>query len=519
MTRGERNIAWIERHCYYPNGRKAGQRVVLAPFQRDDIIALYDNPAGTRTFIVSYGRKNAKTFFAALIVLLHLAGPEARPNGEIYSAARSKQQASIVYKFASDMVQMSPTLSPVIGLRDNVKELYCPELGTEYKALSAEAKTKLGLLPEVIIHDELGQVRGPSDPLTEALETATAASHNPLTVIISTQAASDNDLLSILIDDAQTGADPRTVLRLYTAPKTIKQPDGTELETDPFSLEMIKLANPGFGITQSEAEVLDMAEKARRMPSQEASYRNLVLNQRVETFASFVSRELWNSCIGEVVEPGKNEEQYLGLDLSQVNDLTALLHIWLRGDFIVIRPRFWLPAYNIQQRSKDDKVPYDLWAKAGLLELTPGKSVDYSYIAPIISKLHAEYPGIKACGFDRWNWPHFERELKRVVPAIPQKQLDKWKPVGQGSMTMSPALRVIETALLNGKLIHGNHPVMNMCMANAIVSSGDAANRKLEKEKSRGRIDGAVALCDAVAAMLADSEAPKPKPSFKIVSI
>lgn len=519
MTRGERNIAWIERHCYYPNGRKAGKRVVLAPYQRDDIIALYDNPAGTRTFICSYGRKNAKTFFAALIILLHLVGPEARPNGELYSAARSKQQASIVYKFAADMVTMSPTLSPVVGLRDNVKELYCQELGTEYKALSAEAKTKLGLLPEVIIHDELGQVRGPTDALTEALETATAASFNPLTVIISTQAASDNDLLSILIDDALTGADPRTVLRLYTAPKTAKLPDGTEQETDPFSLEMIKLANPGFGITQTEAEVLDMAAKAKRMPSQEASYRNLVLNQRVETFASFVSRELWMSCIGDVGEPGPDDEQYLGLDLSQVNDLTALLHIWLRGDTLVIRPRFWLPAHEIELRSKTDKVPYNIWAKNGLLELTPGKSVDYSYIAPIVSEIHAKYPGIKACGFDRWNWPHFERELLRVKPKIPQKQLDKWKPVGQGTATMSPALRVIETALLNGKLIHGNHPVMNMCAANAIVSSADAANRKLEKEKAKGRIDGMVALCDAVAAMLSDDGKPVNKPTFIMKSI
>lgn len=516
-TRGARNIAWIEKHCYFPSGKLAGQRVKLLPFQRADVLALYDNPHVTREMILSYGRKNAKTFFAAVIVLLHLAGPEALPNGELYSAARSKKQAAILYGQAAAIVRMSPTLSAVIGLRDNTKELYCPDLGTCYQALSAEAKTKLGLLPELLIHDELGQVRGPTDDLTDALETATGASKQPISLVISTQAASDNDLLSIKIDDALTNADPRIVLRLYTAPKT-RIIEGKEVETDPFSLEMIKLANPGFGTIQSEAEVLRMAAEAKRMPSKEASYRNLVLNQRVETFASFVTRELWASCSGDIGEPTAEDEQYLGLDLSQVNDLTALLHIWLRGEQIFIRPRFWLPAYGIEERSKSDKVPYDIWAKQGVLELTPGKSVDYSFIAPIVGQLQTQYK-FKACGFDRWNWPHFERELLRVVPKIPPKHMELWKPVGQGTATMSPALRVIETALLNGNLVHGNHPVMNMCMSNAIVSSADAANRKLEKEKSKGRIDGAVALCDAVAAMLADNAKPVNKPTFKIRSV
>lgn len=518
MTRGERNCAWIEKHCYFPNGRKAGQRVKLAEYQRADILALYDNPAGTRTYICSYGRKNAKTFFAACIVLLHLAGPEARSNGEIYSAARSKKQASIVYGFCSGIVKMSPTLSRVVGLRDNTKELYVEELGTTYQALSAEAKTKLGLLPEVIIHDELGQVRGPFDALTEALETATGASHNPLTVVISTQAASDNDLLSIMIDDALTGADPKIVLRLYTAPKTYIDETGKEVDTDPFSIEMVKLANPGFGVMQSEAEVMRMAEDARRMPSKEPSYRNLVLNQRVETFASFISREIWTACAGEVGEPPAGCNEYLGLDLSMVNDLTALLHTWEFEDILFIKPHFWMPAAGIAERSKQDKVPYDLWAKAGLITLVPGASVDYSFVAPEVASIMRARPGIRAAGFDRWNWPHFERELKRVVPKLTTKQLEKWKPVGQGTATMSPALRVIETAILNKKLRHGDNPVMNMCMANAIVSSPDDANRKLEKHKSKGRIDGAVALCDAVAAMLAD-DSKDSKPTFKLVSI
>lgn len=515
MTRGERNVRWIETHCYFPSGRKAGQRVQLMQFQKDDILALYDNPHVTRTFIVSYGRKNAKTFFAACIVLLHLAGPEARPNGELYSAARSKKQAAILYGQAAAIVRMSPTLSEVIGLRDNTKELYCDELGTCYQALSAEAKTKLGLLPELLIHDELGQVQGPTDALTEALETATGASAEPLTIVISTQAARDGDLLSIMIDDALTGADPRTVVRLYTAAKTRINEEGKEVEADPFTLEAVKAANPGFGVIQSESEVLHMMEEARRMPSKEPSYRNLVLNQRVEMYAAFVSRDLWMANCGDIGEPLAGCKEYLGLDLSMVKDLTAMLHIWDRDDCIVIKPYFWMPATNIVERSKEDRVPYDVWAKMGFIELVPSPSVDYGYVAPQVMKIMQQRPNIIAAGFDRWNWPHFERELKRAIdPKAPkrinEKLMEKWKPIGQGTATMSPILRLLETLILNHKLIHGNHPVMNMCMANAVVSSKDDSCRKLEKQKSKGRIDGAVALCDAIGAMIvSDSEQPK----------
>jgi phage terminase large subunit-like protein len=146
------------------------------------------------------------------------------------------------------MVRMSPILREAIQIRDAAKELLCPELGTRYRALSAETTTAFGLAPSFIIFDELGQVRGPRSSLYEALETATGAQENPLTVIISTQAPTDADLLSILIDDALAGHDPRTVVSLYTAPQ----------ERDPFEEETIKLANPAFGTFMNAEEAAEL---------------------------------------------------------------------------------------------------------------------------------------------------------------------------------------------------------------------------------------------------------------------
>src|SRR6476469_1501316 len=244
-------IDWIEEYCRIPEGRDVGREVVLRGWQQDEIRRIYDNPAGTRRAIISFGRKNAKTTLSAFLLLCHLAGTEGknRPNSQLYSAAQSREPAAILFSLAAKIVRMSPKLSQFITIRDSAKQLWCPGLGTLYKALSAEASTAYGLSPSFIVHDELGQVKGPRSELYEALETATGAQDDPLSLIISTQAPTDADLLSVLIDDALQGNDPKVVLSLYTA----------SMDLDPFSVEAIRAANPAFGDFLNDREVLAMA--------------------------------------------------------------------------------------------------------------------------------------------------------------------------------------------------------------------------------------------------------------------
>jgi phage terminase large subunit-like protein len=165
------------------------------------------------------------------------------------------------------------------------------------------------------VHDELGQVRGPRSELYEALETAAGAQESPLSIIISTQAPTSADLLSVLIDDAATKADPKVKLFLYSAPETL----------DPFSEKAIKAANPAYGDFLNADEVRQQAENARRMPSQEAGYRNLILNQRVNQQSPLIARRVWEECGGDPDEDVfASRPVYMGLDLSARNDLTAL---------------------------------------------------------------------------------------------------------------------------------------------------------------------------------------------------
>lgn len=472
-----------------------GKPVVLREWQRVEIRKIYDNPDGTRRAIISFGRKNGKTALSAFLLLLHLCGPEARPNSQLFSAAQSRDQAAILFALAAKVVRMSPDLSAVVTIRDTAKQLACGELGTLYRALSADASTAYGLSPVFIVHDELGQVRGPRSELYEALETATGAQDNPLSIVISTQAPNPTDLLSVLIDDAKTGADPRVVLSIYSAPD----------DADPFSDETIRLANPAFGDFQNAEEVRAMAEDARRMPSREPEYRNLILNQRVEMMSPFVSRSVWGAC-GAKVADRFDGPVYGGLDLSSVNDLTAKVYISHVAGLWHVKPTFWLPSEGLAEKSRNDRVPYDLWAKQGFLRTTPGKTVEYEYVAATLWA-DVQEMDVRKIAFDRWNFRHLKPWLLKAGFREDQLEGDHaiFEPMGQGYQSMSPALRDLESDLLDGKFAHGDHPVLTMCAANAVVTADPAGNRKLDKGKATGRIDGMVALAMARGVAAADT--------------
>lgn len=494
-TRAERNIQWIHDWCRVPEGRNVGQPMVLREWQKAEIRKIYDNPSGTRRAILSFGRKNGKTALASCLLLLHTCGPEARPNSQLYSAAQSRDQAAVLFGLAAKMIRMNPLLDwnqgGVVIVRDTKKELFCEGLGTLYRALSAEASTAYGLSPIFTVHDELGQVRGPRSDLYEALETATGAQDSPLSIVISTQAPNPTDLLSVLIDDALTGADPRVVVSLYTAPET----------ADPFDPETIRLANPAFGDFQNADEVIAMAEDARRMPSREPEYRNLILNQRVEMYAPFVSRSVWAAC-GRPVRKIEGPV-FGGLDLSSVSDLTAKVYVSpVEEDgrtFWHVHPTFWLPKEGLREKARVDRTPYDLWAEKGFLRTTPGKTIEYEFVAAVLYQDCCDYD-VRKIGFDRYNWRHLKPWLLKAGFSEGQLEGDNalFEQFGQGFASMSPAMRDLESAVLDGRIVHGNHPVLTMCAANAVVTSNAVGDRKLDKAKATGRIDGMVALTMAM---------------------
>lgn len=225
------------------------------------------------------------------------------------------------------------------------------------------------------------------------------------------------------------------------------------------------------------------------MPSSENTFRNLGLNQRVSTVSPFISADVWKSCGGKVIEFG-SAPVWCGLDLSARTDLTALVIIGRVAGMWQVVPHFWTPEVGIAERSKRDRAPYDVWARQGYLHTTPGKTVDYGFVAQDIAAI-LENLDVQTIAYDRWRIQLLQKEFDEVGITLPLSEH------GQGFKDMSPALDTLEAELLNGRVAHENHPVLTMCAANAVVSKDPAGNRKLDKHNATGRIDGMVAMAMA----------------------
>lgn len=488
MTRAEKVIRFIERYCVTPEGADVGKPLVLAEFQKQFIRDVYDNPNGTRRAILSVARKNGKSGLIAGLLLAHLVGPEAKQNSQLVSGAMSRDQAALVFALASKMIQLSEPLSRIVRIVPSGKRLIGLPLNTEFRALAADGRTAHGLSPVLAILDEVGQVRGPQSDFVDALITSQGAHADPLQIVISTQAANDADLLSTWIDDAKASKDPRIICHVYEAAK------GCDL----LDVEAWKAANPALGLFRSEDDLREQMQQAARMPSMSNTARNLLLNQRVSLDSPFISPDVWASCDAEP-DPFDGPV-YAGLDLSARTDLTALVVVGKVAGVWQVRPYFWTPEQGIFERAKKDRAPYDVWAAQGFLRTTPGATVDYETVALDIAELLADLD-VSAIAFDRWRIDLLQKELERIgldLPLIPH---------GQGFKDMSPALDTLEAELLNGRIAHGGHPVLTMCAANAVATKDPSGNRKLDKSRRTGRIDGIQAMAMAFGAAYS-SEAP-----------
>jgi phage terminase large subunit-like protein len=474
-----------------PSGTGQGQPFKLEPFQKNFIRDIYEPHLGSRRVvrraILSMARKNGKTALIAAIVLANLVGPEAVVHGEIYSAANDRDQAAIVYKFARQMVELEPELAKEIELVPSTKTMVARRTGSVYRAISAEAGTKHGYLPSLVIYDELAQAK--SRDLYDVLDTSFGARQEPLFITISTQSNDPEHIMSKLIDDGLSGIDPAIVCHLYAADEDCELADEKQWHK----------SNPALGKFRDFEDLATAIRKAIRMPAEEPKVRNLFLNQRVAPIAALISRQEWMACAGEVTLD-EREEVYLALDLSSVVDLTSLL-VGSVNDPCRVVPYFWKPRDQLAEQSHRDfgsgSHRYQEWAEAGYLRISPGRTIDPEAIALFIAEMTQRFR-VKGLAYDRWRINDLLREFDRIgLQAYQDGEKGdglRLVPWGQGYKDMGPAIDALEHAVIERQLIHPNNPVMNWNMANAVATMDPAGNRKLDKDKARFRIDGAVTL-------------------------
>jgi phage terminase large subunit-like protein len=489
-------ISFIEK-LNVPSGKGEGAPFKLRPFQKKFIREVYtptdkNGKRIVRRAILSVARKNGKSVEIATLALTHLIGPEAVTNGEIYSAANTRDQAALVFKYAAQIVRADPELDAdqggLIKIVDSTKTMVCFSNGSVYRAIAAEAGPQYGKNPTVCIYDELAQAK--NRDLYDALDTSMAAREEPLFYVISTQSNDPQHILSQLIDDGLSGHDPATICHLYAVPD-----DAEDIFNDE---KLWYLANPALNDFRSLSEMRTAAKRAKRMPSFESSFRNLYLNQRVDAESPFIPRQEWQACQGDAtIDSGS--EIYLGLDLSGKTDLTALIGV-SNGDQDKVKSWFWKPKESLLEHEKRDRVPYPVWERQGFLKTTPGRAIQYSFIAQELAEIHKTY-AIVGMAFDRYRIDDLMNAMGTIgldcyVDGKDQARAGAIRlvPWGQGYASMTQAVEAMEGSVLDRKLVHDGHPCLTWNISNAMTISDPAGNRKLDKSAVRFRIDGAVAL-------------------------
>lgn len=516
-------ITFIEL-LHIPSGEGQGGTFKLMPFQKEFINAVYgpvdkNGKRVVRRAILSMGRKNGKSMMVACLSLVHLWGPEKVINGENYSCANDREQAGIIFRYASQIVRSDPDLSSAIRIIDSTKTMVAFDTGSIYRAVSSEAGTKMGLSPSFVSYDELAQSK--NRDLYDAFDTSMGARSEPLFITISTQSPDPQHPLSILIDQGLSNETPSTYCKLYAVPD-----DAENVFDNP---DIWKLANPALGKFRSISDLREMAGRAKRMPSFEASYRNLYLNQRIDAKSPLIPRAEWEGCYGEYsITPGS--ELYMGLDLSGKVDLSSLQGV-TNGPISNTISWFWKPEATLQEHEDRDHVPYKLWTKQGYIKTTPGKSIQYSYIAQELSEISKIYT-IIAIAFDRYRIDdlrnamdgiglasYIEKKDKDGNPVIEPSGGIRLVPWGQGYKDMTPAVEAFEGAILNRTMTHNIQPCLTWNISNAMVISDAAGNRKLDKSMVRFRIDGCVALAMAEGLKSRDNKGVEKESVYKGMSV
>jgi phage terminase large subunit-like protein len=479
--------------CLHLTGDFYGKQFVLQDWQYQVIWDVYGtvNDRGLRQYQYVYleiPKKNGKTETTAGLGLYHLVCDG--PGGQIYCCAAEREQAALVYRAAIQMIDQDDGLGEILKVVDSQKLIINRQTGTFLKVLSAEAYSKHGVNPTVVIFDELHaqQNRDLWDFMTFG---SGSSRREPLWWVITT-AGDDPDRKSIgfeVHDQAvkiRDGAlvDPTWYVKIYSAPE----------DADIYDEAVWYQANPSLGVSINIETVRQEALKARNNPAVEKLFRWLRLNQWVALKrVSWLPITLWDTTT-EDWSPDEllGKRCYVGLDLASKIDLTAAAVLFPPQDGIE-NWRFqiysWVPEESMRERVDRDHVAYDQWVKDGYLLTTPGNVVDYAFIKNHIEKLELMYRVQYYCG-DPW---HLEI-LKQLMPIeIQQKFIE----IPQTWSGMSTGMGELERLFRSGQISHRKDPLGRWAFGNVIVSTDGNLNMKPMKNKSYERIDPIVALIDA----------------------
>ena len=488
--KADRAVTFIENLCH-TKGKWARTPFWLLPWQEQLIRDIFGivKPDGNRQFrtaFVEIGKKVGKSELAAAVAL-YLLYADNEPSAEVYGAAADRQQASIVFDVAKQMVEMSPALMKRSKLMGATKRIVNYSNAGYYQVLSAEVGGKHGFSVSGLVFDEIHTQ--PNRQLYDVLTKGSSdARQNPLHFIITT---AGNDRHSIAYELHTKAVDilegRRVDPTFYPVVYGLKDDDDWEDEANWYKV------NPSLGYTVDIERLRDAYREAKQNPADEVTFKWLRCNMWVSSTVAWIPDAIYMRG-NEEIDAALLERRdcYAGLDLSSTGDITALVLIFPPRDEnekYVLLPYFWIPEETIPRRVKANSVPYDIWEKQGYIMSTEGNVIHYDFIEKFIMDLSEKYH-ILEIAVDRWNATQMIQNLEGEGFTI--------VPFGQGFSSMSAPTKEFYRLLMEGRIIHGGNPVLRWMAGNVVIDTDPAGNIKVTKAKSKEKIDGIVAAIMAL---------------------
>lgn len=488
-------LLWMQTHLCHVKGPEAGQPLVFQKWQTEFLSALYGWRVRGREHVRRYRRAylevprgNGKSTLAAAIGLYGVTGPGAPL---VIGAATDREQANIVFGDAAKMVRADPSMSDVLRVVDSTKRIIRKDaLSGRYLVISSEAHRAHGYHPDVVVFDELHAQ--PDRELWDVLTTSQINLPDAVMLAITTAGFDRQSICWQVHEEALRACDdpaiaPDLLAAVYSAD------DGDDIADE----KVWAKANPNYGVSVLKENLRAEAARAKRDPAYLNTFMRLHLNVWTEQDIRWMPMREWDACAGLVDEAAlANRPCYMGLDLAQVNDLTALALLFPpdnrdSGVFDVLM-RFYAPEAVIRQRAD-----YQVWRDRGLLTVTPGSATDYAFVRDDIVKLASKYQ-VRRLAYDRFLAGQLAQELK--TEGIPVE------PFGQGYKSMSDPTKGLMRLVLDRRIRHGGHSVLRWNASNLVVTQDPAANIKPDKSKASEKIDGVVALIMALGAEMGDTQ-------------
>lgn len=514
LKRAARALDFFPEVLCLAEGDHAGKPFVLEGWQEFIVGSLFGwiGPDGYRRFRTAYieiGKGNGKSPLAAGIGI-YLTAADNEASAEVYAAAVTRDQAGILFRDAVSMVTASPALSRAIVKSGKRVTYNLAHLRSNsfFRPISSEGKSLDGKRVHGALIDELHEhhspvvvdkmrlgFKGRRQPLMLEItnsgwdRTSVCWTHHEYSVRILEQVAIDETWFGYVcaLDQGDDWKDTQVWVK----------------------------ANPNIGVSVSEKYLQDVVMQAIGMPSKQSLVRRLNFCQWVDAEDPWIDRDAWFACEGDVdLDRWKGRPVFLGLDLSSKLALTALAAVAAMADGSLEGLLwFWTPADTLRERAERESVPYDAWRNDGHVIATPGRSVEYSFVAHQIRDVLERFD-VHELAYDRWRMADLIRELDAIGVRHysgdePPAGL-RLRDFGQGFKDMGPAVETMETVVLNKTLKVQRNPALTMCSLNATLIADPAGNRKFDKRpgKSLGHIDGLVALAMAVRVASLPGNAP-----------